>query len=103
MKSENGDNWNFSSLGGNNTVRSRSLPQGCSGAAPQTLSRRSSGNPNLSVKKFNVENGRLTVSRADADEKPRVYDKVNIEVTDFSFTTAFPFKMKARSCPAVAA
>jgi AsmA protein len=29
-------------------------------------------------------------------EKPRVYDKVNIEVTNFSFSSAFPFKLSAQ-------
>lgn len=83
VRSENGEKWNFSSLGGNNT----SAPKP---AAP------SSGNPNLSVAKLNVNNGRLTVSRAGSDEKPRVYDKVTIEVTNFSFTSSFPFKMTAQ-------
>ena len=55
----------------------------------------SSGNPNLSVAKLNVNDGRLTVSRAGSEEKPHVYDKVNIEVTNFSFTSSFPFKMTA--------
>ena len=46
--------------------------------------------------KLNVNNGRLTVSRAGSAEKPRVYDKVNISLSDFSFTTSFPFSMTAR-------
>ena len=82
VRSENGEKWNFSSLGGNNK----------SAAQPAA----SSGNPNLSVAKLNVNNGRLTVSRAGSDEKPRVYDKVTIEVTNFSFTSSFPFKMTAQ-------
>ncbi len=82
VRSENGEKWNFSSLGGNNK----------SAAQPAA----SSGNPNLSVAKLNVNNGRLTVSRAGPEEKPHVYDKVNIEVTTFSFTSSFPFKMTAQ-------
>jgi AsmA protein len=82
VRSENGEKWNFSSLGGNN--KSATKPAA------------SSGNPNLSVAKLNVNNGRLTVSRAGSDEKPRVYDKVTIEVTNFSFTSSFPFKMTAQ-------
>jgi AsmA protein len=39
------------------------------------------------------------VSRAGKGEKPRVYDKVDIEVTSFSLTNSFPFKMTA-SLPA---
>jgi AsmA protein len=85
VKSEDGAKWNFSSLGGNN----KSAPKPAS-ASP------SGGNPNLSVAKLNVDNGRLTVSRAGAGEKPHVYDKVNIEVTNFSLSSSFPFKMTAR-------
>lgn len=83
VKSENGEKWNFSSLGGNNTSATKP-------AAPS-----SSTNPNLSVAKLSVSKGRLTVARAGS-EKSRVYDKVNINVTNFSFTSSFPFTMKAQ-------
>ena len=53
VKSENGDTWNFSSLGGKNSAASK----------PATASSPSSGNPNLSVAKLNVKDGRLTISR----------------------------------------
>jgi AsmA protein len=85
VKSENGEKWNFSSLGGNNS----SAPKPAANAP-------ASGNPNLSVAKLNISDGRLTVSRAGSTEKPRVYDKVDIEVTHFSFTSSFPFKMTAQ-------
>ncbi len=85
VKSENGEKWNFSSLGGNNTSAAKP-------AAPAS----SGGNPNLSVAKLNINDGRLTISRAESNEKPRVYDKVNIEVTNFSFASSFPFKMTAQ-------
>jgi AsmA protein len=80
VRSDNGGQWNFSSLGGKNP----------SAAKPAA----SSANPNLSVAKLNVNNGRLTVTRGAS--KPRVYDKVTIEVTNFSLTAAFPFKMTAQ-------
>ena len=83
VKSENGEKWNFSSLGGNNT--SAAQPAASSG-----------GNPNLSVAKLNINDGRLTVSRVGSEVKPHVYDKVTIEVTNFSFTSSFPFKMTAQ-------
>jgi len=85
VKSENGEKWNFSSLGGKNT------------SAPKpAASSSSSSNLNLSVAKLNVENGRLSVSRAGSSEKTRVYDKVNIGVKNFSFTSSFPFQMTAQ-------
>jgi len=43
-----------------------------------------------------VNDGRLTVSKTGSKDKPRVYDKVNIQVTNFSFTSSFPFQMSAQ-------
>jgi len=54
-----------------------------------------SNTPNLSVAKLNINDGRLTVSRADSTEKQRVYDKVNVQVTNFSFTSSFPVEVTA--------
>ena len=119
VKSENGERWNFSSLGGNNssapargtataaakgsTSRSASTSKPSaeqtapSSPAEKTSSGSSSstGNPNLSVAKLNVNSGRLTVSRADSTQPQRVYSNVNIEVTNFSFASSFPFSMSA--------
>ena len=120
VKSENGEKWNFSSLG---TKSGTSAPAPSEPAAEKTApapapkSSASSANskpaaatnapasseavpssaaaPNLSVAKLNVKDGRLTVSRADSTEKGRVYDNVNISVRNFSFTSSFPFDMTA--------
>ena len=89
VRSQNGENWNFSSLGNKNAApKNQPQPSG----SP-------SGNPDLTVSKLNVSNGRLTVSRADSPGKPKVYDKVDITVTGFSFSSSFPFKLTA-SLPA---
>jgi AsmA protein len=87
VHSENGATWNFSSLG------NKSAPE-AKAATPAAPSNPSSS-PNVSVAKLSVSNGRLTVGRASSKEKPRVYDKVDIEVTSFSLTNSFPFKMTA--------
>jgi AsmA protein len=92
VKADKSDKWNYSSLGGNN--KSASAPS--SAPNPQPSPTGSGVNPNLSVAKLNVNNGRLTVSRAGSSEKPHVYDKVNIEMSDFSFTSSFPFKVAAQ-------
>jgi len=81
VKSANGEKWNFSSLGGKN-----------SSAPPHTQST-SSANPDLHIAKLRVSDGKLTLARAGAANKSHVYDKVNIDVTNFSFTSSFPFKM----------
>src|SRR5271165_798907 len=91
VRSENGEKWNFSSLGGKNAAEPAKTAAPAAGSA--------SSNPNLSVDKLNVKDGRLTISSADSSKKPRVYDKVEIAVTGFSFTNSFPFKMTA-SLPA---
>ncbi len=104
VKSENGEKWNFSSLGGNNVAAPKAPPQANSKSAPSapsgsqgTPSNAGSSNPNLSVAKLNVNNGRLTVSQAGSTAKPRVYDKVNVEVTNFSFGSSFPFELTANT------
>jgi AsmA protein len=112
VKSDNGQRWNFSSLGGNNppapthgsapgeknaprTSPSTEKPSP-EQTAPSTAGEKTpGGNPNLSVAKLNVNNGKLTVSTADATEPQRVYSNVNIEVTGFSFNSSFPFSMTA--------
>jgi AsmA protein len=103
IKSENGDKWNFSSLGGSNP----SAPTKGQQPAPSTKAQQtpkeqkksaetSGSNPNLSVAKLNVNNGKLTVSQV-GDNTNRVYDKVDIEVTNFAFTSSFPFQMTANT------
>ncbi len=100
VKSENGEKWNFSSLGGKNPSAPAHTTET---AAPSTSSKTSAetsaggGNPNLSVGKLNVNDGRLTVSKADSTEAQRVYDKVNIEVKNFSFGSSFPFTMSGNT------
>lgn len=119
VKSENGDRWNFSSLGGKNPS-APAQPSGASGnsgkgaaqksantakpSAQETApAEKSSGSSektssnamNLSVGKLNVLHGRVNVSRADSTEPKRVYNEVNIAVKNFSFNSSFPFDMTA--------
>ncbi len=49
----------------------------------------------LSVDKLNISNGRLLVGEANSSQKPHVYDKVDLEVTNFSATSQFPFTLTA--------
>ncbi|HKV81722.1 MAG TPA: AsmA family protein [Candidatus Sulfotelmatobacter sp.] len=100
VKSENGEKWNFSSLGGKNPSApahptEKAAPKTSSQPPPQEGA--GGGNPNLSVAKLNVNNGKLTVAQAASAEPQRVYDKVNIEVQNFSFNSSFPFTMSANT------
>ena len=74
--------WNFSSLGGASEKKPAESKAG-STAAP----------PNVSIGRLNVSDAKLTVRKVSSSRKPRVYDNVNIEVTDFSPTSQFPFKL----------
>ena len=78
-----GGKWNFSSLGGASTKK----PGETKAGAPAPTG--------VSVGKLNITNGKLMVGRANSTAKPRVYDNVNITVTDFSDTSQFPFKLTA--------
>ena len=80
LKSANGT-WNFSSIGGN-------APQAGQAAQP--------GQPAggaFAVDKLDISDGRLLVG--EANSKPHTYEKVNIEVTNFSPTAQFPFTLTA--------
>ena len=83
LKAANGT-WNFSSLGGPSTKKPAE-PKADESGAP----------PDVPVGKLNVNNARLTVENVGSSRKPRVYDKVNIEVTNLSATSQFPFKLTA--------
>jgi AsmA protein len=103
IKSENGEKWNFSSLGGKNpsapTKGQQPAPSTKAEQTPkeQKKSQETSGsNPNLSVAKLKVNDGKLTVSQV-GDNTKRVYDKVDITVTNFAFTSSFPFQMTANT------
>jgi AsmA protein len=85
VRSEGGAQWNFSSLGN----KSKTAPP----SAENTKQPAGASNPDIAVAKLKISNGRLTLSRAGTQSKPHVYDKVNIDVSNISFTSAFPFKM----------
>jgi AsmA protein len=109
VRSQDGEKWNFSSLGnsgasggaastgtasngGANNASAKTAPTPASGSASGGSA---SATPNLSIGKLKVSDGKVTVSRAGSSEQPRVYDKVKIEGSNFSFTNSFPFTMSA--------
>jgi AsmA protein len=96
VKSEDGTKWNFSSLGGQNTSATQPATQPPPQTAAKPAASSPSSNPEVSVAKLNVKDGRLTVSR-EGSSKPRVYDKVDIEVTNLSPTSSFPFQLTAQT------
>jgi AsmA protein len=77
--------WNFSGLGGASS----------SATAP------SSGGPaaamSVLIQKIAIVNGSIRVGRAGVRGKERVYDGVNIDASDLSYTSQFPFHMTAKT------
>jgi AsmA protein len=90
LKAANGK-WNFSSIGGS---APQAAPQGTGTAQAPQAAQPSSAGP-LSVDKLRISNGQVLVGEANSSQKPRVYDKVNLEVTNFSATAQFPFTLTA--------
>jgi AsmA protein len=79
LKSNSGT-WNFSSLG---DVSAKQSPEPAKSGAAQALS----------IAKLEIKNGKLTVGKANSTAKPQVYDKLNVEMTNFSSASQFPFKL----------
>ena len=76
--------WNVSSLG------AKSDPPAKSSAAPEKTSL------DLSVKLLTISGGRLTLGDTGRSATPEVLDKVNLELHDFSSTSASPFSLTAK-------
>jgi AsmA protein len=96
VRSQDGEKWNFSSLGSKSATERTTKPaKTTESGKPAPSEPEASSNPNLSVERLAVTNGRLTVRHDGSDEKPRVYDKVTIEGSNFSFASSFPFSVTA--------
>ena len=74
--------WNFSGRGG----ASSSAPSGGSTAAMSIV-----------IQKLEIANGRILVGTPGVRGKERVYDNVNLEVSDLSLTSQFPFRVTAKT------
>ena len=80
--------WNYSSLGGSSGSKGAAKAAAPSpGGAP--------GAENLSVGKVSIQNGKITMTSAGSSAKPSVYQNVNLEASDLSSSSQFPFKLTA--------
>jgi len=75
--------WNFSSLG--------------SGGASKSQPSNSSGATTFSVQKITIANGTVTSGRIGPGEKTHTYQNVNVEVSNLSYTSQFPFQLTAKT------
>ncbi|HYL46122.1 MAG TPA: AsmA family protein [Candidatus Limnocylindrales bacterium] len=83
--------WNFSTLsGGSSGSPAKAKPKAAADPPGDT-------NTNLTVGELTISNGKLTVGTVGSRAKPQTYDNVNVEATDISYTSAFPFKFKAKA------
>jgi AsmA protein len=109
VKSEDGEKWNFSSIGTKNAAASQqsnappepmktqpeSKPSPVEKPAGNANEAPASSNPNLTVAKLNVSDGRVTISQVGSQSGPHVYSNVNVAVKNFAFTNSFPFSVTA--------
>jgi AsmA protein len=83
--------WNFSTLsGGSSGSPTKAKPKATAVPAGDT-------NTNLTVGELTISNGKLTVGTVGSRAKPQIYDNVYVDATDISYTSAFPFKFKAKA------
>jgi AsmA protein len=75
--------WNYSTLGGA-AAKSAQKPAATSSNSPA----------DLSVQKFTLKDGRITVG-STANQKRSTYDHVNVVASDFSMTSKFPVTVTA--------
>ena len=114
--------WNFSTLGsaspakkGGASPASGTAPSkpAQSAGTPQNGGQKAAGQPqsnqeqgtnsgsdqsleqNLSVAKLSIKNGQISVADAASRSKAHVYRNVNLNVTNFSFSSQFPFTLTA--------
>jgi AsmA protein len=75
--------WNFSTLGATGSQQN-----GVDATSSDT---------NISVQRLILKNGKLTVGNVGATAARREYDQVNLDASDLSFTTQFPFELTAKT------
>lgn len=77
--------WNFSSLGaGGSQAPAKTSAPGSSAAA-------------LSVEELKLTNGTMVVGTVGAGGKTQTYQDMNLEASDLSYTSQFPFKFSAKT------
>jgi len=78
--------WNFSGLGGTTAAGGSSTTPANSAAAL-----------NVMIQKIEIANGRVLIGTPGVRGKERVYDSVNLEVSNLSLASQFPFRLTAKT------
>ena len=79
--------WNFSGIGGA-TSGAGDAPSTAGGAAAAM---------NIVIQKIQIANGRVLIGTPGVRGKERVYDSVNLEVSNLSLASQFPFRLTAHT------
>ncbi|MBV9180647.1 MAG: AsmA family protein [Acidobacteria bacterium] len=115
--------WNFSSIGSKGSEKAPVAPSTAQPAETDRSARKSEGKPspeekeatpsspasspeqkstseqsleqNLSVEKLNIRSGQISVANTNAPGHAQIYRNVELTVTNFSFTSQFPFTLTA--------
>jgi AsmA protein len=75
--------WNFSSMG--------------AGGAKGKKSENASAPTNIAVEKLKISNGTIVVGTTGSHQKMQTYNNLDLEASDLSYTTQFPFKFSAKT------
>ncbi len=78
--------WNYSTMGGSKSSAPTAKPATSDSDATAA---------NLTVAELKLENGKITVTGTGSHGKPSLYQNVDLEASDLSYTSQFPFKLTA--------
>ena len=78
-------------------VRSNSGAWNFSNIASGTSSSGTMGAISVLIQKIRISGGQISVRGLDGSRNARVYDEVDIDVSNLSFTSAFPFSVSAKA------
>lgn len=90
--------WNFSTLGataapGKTAQASTTDSKDATATAPATTTTTA----DVSVQRLSIANGKITVGKVGDPGKRREYDNLNLEASDLSYTSQFPFQFTANT------
>jgi AsmA protein len=84
--------WNFSTLGA-----TASKPKVAESSPSRPNPDAPSSETDVSVQRLTINNGKLSVGNVGSSAKRREYSAVNLEASNLSYTSEFPFKLTAKT------
>jgi AsmA protein len=87
--------WNYSTLGATKPDSKAANSPSRAGSAGRDSD--SSSNMDLSVQRLTIEDGKLFVGDAGSQAKKSEYDELDLEASDLSYTSQFPFKLSVKT------